>query len=528
MSVEGLGNHRYDARLPLDERNGLVYTCRGGLIDVGHLRATIDRTAYLASRDGPVSIDVVGGRATFTARPTPPEDRAALAARAAFELAVWREEATLKGIGRRRYFSEDFSAFSPEDLYSDLLGAHVALRALNSPLPFEAAADEAIATTLRALGAVDLAETRSALDKLSKRWWRKGVSVPFAELLRERRLDRRPPLSPLALLDDDALEVGCADPSLVALDVPGTLTSSRSTFELDFDVEAPTPEPAQVANTWPPVLRLQSIRLLPVELYAGGFGTDDAKPTFGFRVRGGEARTWGGDLRIIRFGTTYDADERGVAFNLVGIEASSLFFCRERSTGEWYPPIASWFAACAPGGIGLGGRLLQMQYEGRTGRTVLRPIEMTLDYDLGQTAFTPAFLHRNIVLSGGLGVDSALIPNEEDHVAVRALAAVRFTLGDENGRWSLRGRSAFRPSLLELADWSVESSAELIHRVFVGSDGRSPSSAVLLLGLQVGHTHWRFPERSIADEIMPVVSADRRNTIFGLLSVGARFEALTF
>ncbi|KAF0160945.1 MAG: peptide-methionine (S)-S-oxide reductase, partial [Caulobacteraceae bacterium] len=49
-SPQVLGHHSYLGFGKFQESNGLVYTCRGGFIDVAHVRETADWTAYLATR----------------------------------------------------------------------------------------------------------------------------------------------------------------------------------------------------------------------------------------------------------------------------------------------------------------------------------------------------------------------------------------------------------------------------------------------------------------------------------------------
>ncbi len=354
VSVAGLGTHRYAGDLPLDERTGLVHTCRGGLIDVGHVRASIDRVAYLfaASASPRVEISVQGGTGVFVHTASTAAARRAFAARGAYALAVWHEAATTRGLGRRPYFSEDFSARSPEDLYSDALGARIGLAALEDPRPFEDAVDALLARALHTLGADDEDATRAALDRVEGRWWRRDAVVPDGELLLARRDDDALPIAPWRIDDAD-----CAAESI---DLP---SAPHFTFDVEPDSGDTSPPPAL---PWIGALRLQSIRLLPFELFAGGYGHEDLTPTFGLRVRGGEARTWGGDARIVRFATAF-ADARTV-FNIVGVEVESLYFGRDE-TDRLRGPISAWFRPMRAGGIGLTGRLLQAQYDGRTGRT---------------------------------------------------------------------------------------------------------------------------------------------------------------
>ena len=522
LSPDRLGQHRYVATLPVDERNGLVYTCRGGVIDIGHVRTTIDRLAFLHA--GAETIEVQGGTARFTHSATTAAGHLDAASRAAYDLAVWHEVATSRRIGWRPYFHEGFSTFSPEDLYSDLLGAIVGARAVQSPLPFEEAVDVELDRALRLLGALDAPGSDRALDLLAGVWWRPEVMVPSSELLAARRYDRDAPLLPWRLADDQAQQVGCGGARAAELAFSSDPTPYRLTLpEAEPGFREPPPTP------WVPVQRIQSIRLLPAELFAGAL-VDGAGPTplFGARVLGGEAKTWGGDVRLIRFSIAHDADEEALAFNIVGIEASSLFSCSEEGADRSHPPIGAWFQPCEPGGgIGLGFRLLQLQYDGRTGRTVIRPVEVTAELDVLQNAFTSTYLFRHLVLGAGVGLDNVKIESRDGLLIPRGLALLRLVLGDDEGRWELRLRSAYRQSVRALDDRSVETSLRLTRRVFLGTDVRRPGG-VVRLGVELGHSHFGRPEHSIADTALPVVTPEEPHTFHGVLFVGARFESLTF
>ena len=43
-----LGKHSGNGQKRNGEKTGMVYTCKGGFIDLGHLREGVDRTAHLA------------------------------------------------------------------------------------------------------------------------------------------------------------------------------------------------------------------------------------------------------------------------------------------------------------------------------------------------------------------------------------------------------------------------------------------------------------------------------------------------
>lgn len=133
---------RTDETAGSTERNGLVYTCRGGFIDTAHVRDYADLTVFLAfalyrilDTGGTVQLADEGARRAVTLQPIAADviERqgrlqlaTALAQWLAFEASIWHEIATWYGWSKVPVFSERPSAFSPEDLYSNLLGIRIA------------------------------------------------------------------------------------------------------------------------------------------------------------------------------------------------------------------------------------------------------------------------------------------------------------------------------------------------------------------------------------------------------------------
>jgi len=95
-----------------------------------------------------------------------------LAQRIAYELGLWHEIATWYDS------TQQFSSFSPEDCYSNLLGTCVAASALSGSLAFNTAMDMWTLSTLQMLGAVSTAETKMVLTALSSRWWEDRHPLP--------------------------------------------------------------------------------------------------------------------------------------------------------------------------------------------------------------------------------------------------------------------------------------------------------------------------------------------------------------
>ena len=168
---------------------GYVYTARGGIIDIGHVRGTTDRALYFASlfdehlRTGePFEVYPEKGtrRVVIRRRIANPSDElcARLGARLAWETAVWHEIET--------YFTwEQYSAFSPEDLYSNLLGARVGMKAYVAHGDTNLAVDEALGDALVDLGAMPPEVMTSVMQYLDGVWFRTNPGVDVDRLPRQ-------------------------------------------------------------------------------------------------------------------------------------------------------------------------------------------------------------------------------------------------------------------------------------------------------------------------------------------------------
>lgn len=154
LTTESLGEHVYNDSfwfgitevIGLSNENlGIIYSRKGGFIDIAHVRDTADYTYYLFTQIYPrlgeawmltLTDELASRRVQFRAF-TPPDNAADrytlsvyLAARLAFRMAVWHEIAQWYGYHSVPGFSEEISAFTLEDLYSNLLGARLAITLL--------------------------------------------------------------------------------------------------------------------------------------------------------------------------------------------------------------------------------------------------------------------------------------------------------------------------------------------------------------------------------------------------------------
>jgi hypothetical protein len=159
------------------EHNGVLYTCRGGFIDFSHLRAAADWTVFLTfkilteagdfdlpSESGSLSLHFKNLDELST------EDIGTMAQKIAFERLVWHEAASWY-YHLPNHRTEQQSAFTPEDPYSNLLGTligkNIALRILRDfeSLSYSEIATEEIAKVVASLHPLNTIEgSKKAYD----------------------------------------------------------------------------------------------------------------------------------------------------------------------------------------------------------------------------------------------------------------------------------------------------------------------------------------------------------------------------
>lgn len=218
LTLSTLGKHHYnDSALEAvknivglsEEKNGLIYTHRGGFIDIAHVRDTADNTFYLFTRMYPslgqrqriFYSEELGLRRVQLYSFVPPASSvkrytlaAWLAGHLAFQLAQWHEIAQWYGFQSVPGFSEEISAFSPEDLYSNLLGARLAINVLlqghgDTVEHYNTAMEKALLKALIQLGAVSKQETERKFREVDGDWWNSKRRVPDKFLVLNRNYD---------------------------------------------------------------------------------------------------------------------------------------------------------------------------------------------------------------------------------------------------------------------------------------------------------------------------------------------------
>lgn len=205
------GNFSHQKGLPDGSRggenNGMIYTQQGGFIDLAHVRDTADNTValfYLIQRQLGESFQVtlpdeIGPRhiqfqAVDTSAMSATERRELaihLAARQAYFMAEAHEIAQWHGYRTLAPWSEEVSAYSPEDLYSNMLGAKIAIALLSNNLTmntelYNQHMTQWLAASLAYLQPVDKAVTNELFAVIDGHWWDSSQPLPSKDLLIKR------------------------------------------------------------------------------------------------------------------------------------------------------------------------------------------------------------------------------------------------------------------------------------------------------------------------------------------------------
>ncbi|WP_261817312.1 DUF4056 domain-containing protein [Vibrio gallicus] len=199
-----------------EEANGLIYTAKGGILDTAHVRDTADYTYYLYNQikgnlgqDKTIILtDELRSRVIhLTQRDLPLTQKERLdveiklSAILAFRLAQWHEIAQWFGFTSVAGFKEYPSAFSPEDLYSNMLGAIIGIEILQrtpalSKTDYQQAFSATFLAKLKQLDAQPRASTESIMNALDKKWWDSDKRLPNKWVVKTRDYTPRLTLTP--------------------------------------------------------------------------------------------------------------------------------------------------------------------------------------------------------------------------------------------------------------------------------------------------------------------------------------------
>jgi hypothetical protein len=190
LDPTNLGQHKTPT-----EKLGILYTGRGGFVDLGHLRETCDLTEFVWTRlqgaGGAVGtvIPTIHGAATIK-KEVPRTRFVGIAQAIANDDALGHEVVSYD----KHTLGNHHSAFSPEDLCSNFLGTLVARMAISTGGIFSRKVDVALTKVLKDLGVQTAAESQKAFDKIKTKWVNFIDSQSFLndDYLRRRNFTRNP------------------------------------------------------------------------------------------------------------------------------------------------------------------------------------------------------------------------------------------------------------------------------------------------------------------------------------------------
>jgi hypothetical protein len=236
LNLPELGPHRYDGAtaavdddrpnaFPGGEHNGMMYTCRGGFIDTAHVRETVDWAAFfVAQLDRHLEVGSVlalgdeGGDRRMIIRAIDPELIAEhgrdqiiidLSEWMSHQVMAWHEIAQYYGWSVVAIYPEKVSGFSPEDIYSNAVGAELIREIdikehLASEKVYNRHIDEIMATKLAELQPVAKEIGEDAVRAVDGVWWTSELRLPDDALVQRRYFDVDTDVEPWLLPDRQA------------------------------------------------------------------------------------------------------------------------------------------------------------------------------------------------------------------------------------------------------------------------------------------------------------------------------------
>jgi hypothetical protein len=248
-----LGSHSYG--LGVGEASGIVYTQRGGSIDIDHVRGAADiaKRAYDLSRSA-----ILKGKKSFSVSPAfefysnrvkfrypenwdtlSAEEKEPIATEVSLQVGhtvgynstLYHEMLTWFGT-RFMLIPEFYSAFSWDDIYSNLVGATLAMKAVRDPNEnYNQAMTKLLAEEMKTLGALPRAEAIRVTNSVKGKWFKPGPAFPC--ILR-RNVD--------AGLDDGyvspALIPGVSDAEPIEYAVPALDSLEKYGIEMTYTIRS--------------------------------------------------------------------------------------------------------------------------------------------------------------------------------------------------------------------------------------------------------------------------------------------------
>jgi hypothetical protein len=255
LGRQDLGQHGYGPNL--SERNGLVYTCKAGHIDIAHVRKAADWTVFLAAK---TFHEIIENEEDFSFKMYEPsrycvqltypenwndmskEVRERIAYRTSIALGqylafaglTWHEIMTWFGYRAKGLVSERPSAFTWEDTFSNLFGIHVAVLAFkDAQHPYNEAVTRILDRELQRLEVQPGYISKSATESVRGAWFTMEF---FHTVMKKRNFDLG--------LDDGFVTptlipsvCGCEGVKAQSLPIPNLESLSDYGFSVTLEIE---------------------------------------------------------------------------------------------------------------------------------------------------------------------------------------------------------------------------------------------------------------------------------------------------
>ena len=233
------------------EKSGLLYSCRGGFLDIAHVRQAADLTAWFYHQIKQRVSQPSSEGLTITL----PEEAARrqlelsrelllldpqnehtevlfieIAAQATEQLGFWHEAWSWFDYRAVFLYNERHSAFSPEDLYSNALGIHLAMRALAQDSDrYEENMNTLMKEYMTLLQAQPSSHNQAAFEAIegesSEAWWNKNLGITETTRVSKRYLQTEAEYKPWLVEFDSSPCSPFVEPYNVQL--PRTLASAE-------------------------------------------------------------------------------------------------------------------------------------------------------------------------------------------------------------------------------------------------------------------------------------------------------------
>ncbi|MGF1833542.1 DUF4056 domain-containing protein [Photobacterium sanguinicancri] len=250
------------------ENNGLLYTRQGGFIDLAHVRDSADDTIglffemlanlgtehriELPAELGPRYVEMKAFDVSSFSQSQKWHIAANMAARIAYFKAESHEIAQWHGYSSFSQWPETISAYSIEDLYSNMLGAKLTLALIEqhrmlTETEYNQNLTLWIAVSLQQLGAVNTDQAKQALALVDGHWWDSTESIPSKYMILKRHYTMGDHQIPHVIGFDNGLESGL-DKGLVNETAIGSDTVLLASSELSPLVTQTSPTPLSLPS----------------------------------------------------------------------------------------------------------------------------------------------------------------------------------------------------------------------------------------------------------------------------------------